>query len=233
MPIDRRQITLPDPSGLLREGFSALEFARLSWRLPALLGKPRGQGRRVLVMPGFGAGDESTLVLRNYLSALGYRPRGWGMGRNGGDVPELLDRLSERVRHLADAAGAPVALIGWSLGGYLAREAARDAPASVSRVITLGSPVVGGPKYTLVGRYFESRGMSLDDIEAVVDARYDQPLQVPVTAIYSRRDGVVAWLGCIDERSADVEHLEVPTSHIGLGFAPEVYGIIADRLAVH
>jgi len=226
-----RQIALPDPSGLFRESLSGLEFARLSWQLPALLGKPRGQGRRVLVLPGFGAGDGSTLVLRNFLNALGYRSRGWGLGRNDGDVPELMETLAVRVRRLAADNGGPVALVGWSLGGYLAREAARDAPEAVSRVITLGSPVVGGPKYTLVGRLFEGRGMSLDDIEREVDARYDTPLRVPVTAIYSKQDGVVAWQACIDERSTDVEHLEVRTSHIGLGFAPEVYGIIADRLA--
>jgi len=226
-----RQIELPDGRGLLRESFSALELARLGWRWPRLLRMPRGAGQRVLVLPGFGAGDESTLVLRNYLSALGYRSRGWGLGRNDGDVLTLLEILGERVRRLADEGGAPVALVGWSLGGYLAREAARDAPDAVSRVVTLGSPVVGGPKYTLVGSLFASRGMNLDAVEALVDARYEIPLRVPVTAVYSRNDGVVAWQACIDERSENVEHLEVRTSHLGLGFAPEVYRIIAERLA--
>ena len=71
----------------------------------------------------------------------------------------------------------------------------------------------------------------MDEIERLVDERYDIPLQVPVTAIYSKADGVVAWQACIDERSPDVEHIEIFSSHIGLGFSPQAYRILASRLA--
>jgi hypothetical protein len=57
------------------------------------------------------------------------------------------------------------------------------------------------------------------------------PLRVPVTAIFSRRDGVVAWQACIDQINQSVEHVEVKSSHLGLGFDPEVYRLIAWRLA--
>lgn len=71
----------------------------------------------------------------------------------------------------------------------------------------------------------------MDEIERLVDARYETPLEVPVTAIYSKLDGVVAWEACIDNRSPNVEHHEVFSSHAGLGFSPQVYRIIAGRLS--
>jgi pimeloyl-ACP methyl ester carboxylesterase len=190
---------------------------------------PRGSGERVLVWPGFGAGNSSTAVLRGYLRYLGYQAEGWQLGSNNGDVLNQLDRLKSDL--IAANLSEPVTLVGWSLGGYLAREVARDCPELVKRVVTLGSPVVGGPKYTAVARAFAQRGESVDEIERLVDARYETPLTVPVTAIYSKADGVVAWQACIDERSPDVEHVEVFSSHIGLGFSPQALRILADRLA--
>jgi hypothetical protein len=56
-------------------------------------------------------------------------------------------------------------------------------------------------------------------------------LTTPVTAIYSRLDRVVAWEACIDNHCSNVEHIEVATTHFGLGFSPEVFRIIAERLA--
>ncbi len=225
----QRQISPPPRTALFNEAFTGLELPRLLAQAPALAAAPRGRGERVLVWPGFGAGDTSTTPLRGYLRYLGYDVRGWGLGRNDGDVLALLDSL---VALLEDASrDAPVSLVGWSLGGYLAREVARECPERVSQVITLGSPVVGGPKYTAVADAFDGRGMTLDTIEALVDARYDEPLKVPVTAIYSKFDGVVAWQACIDERSPNVEHIEVLSTHIGLGFSAPALQIIARRLA--
>ncbi|MGE0621936.1 MAG: esterase/lipase family protein [Pseudomonadales bacterium] len=220
-----RTLSAPPPGALLNESLTALELPRLLLQAPRLVRATRGTGQRVLVLPGYGADDSSTALIRGYLRFLGYRPAGWGLGRNDADVLALLERLRSRVAALAEE--GPIRLVGWSLGGYLAREVARDCPEAVGRVVTLGSPVVGGPKYTSVARLFAG----LDDIEALVDARYATPLTVPVTAVYSRLDGVVSWQACIDDRSPNVEHVEVSTTHIGLGFSPEVLRIIADRCA--
>jgi pimeloyl-ACP methyl ester carboxylesterase len=185
----------------------------------------------VLVLPGFGTGDSPTAVLRAYLRYLGHRPLGWGLGRNTGDVPALLARVLERLDRVSAEARRPVALIGWSLGGVLAREAARERPAAARLVITLGSPVVGGPKYTAVAGFYRRQGFDLDAVEAQVEARNQQPLEIPVTAIYSRSDAVVAWRACIDRHTPRVDHVEVETAHLGLGFSPRVYQIIAERMA--
>ncbi len=224
-------IEAPTATGLLSEAWGLLELPKLLLQFPTLARQPRGSGRRVLVLPGYGAGDASTALLRAYVRFLGYQPRGWGLGRNCGAVPDLLPPVVERLQALAREEGRPIGLIGWSLGGYLAREAARELPRATNQVITLGSPVVGGPKYTAVAGAYRRRGFDLDAIEAEVAARNLRPLETPVTAVYSRRDGVVAWRACIDRFSLNVEHVEVETTHLGLGFSPEVFRIIAERLA--
>ena len=138
----------PPRHALAREFMTFLEPMRLALRIRRLSAGPRGDGTPVLVIPGFGASDRSTWVLRKYLRSLGYVASGWQLGRNHGRVGELLPQVTRRVESIAARQGGRVHLVGWSLGGYLAREAAREIPEFVSRVITLGSPVVGGPKYT-------------------------------------------------------------------------------------
>jgi hypothetical protein len=71
----------------------------------------------------------------------------------------------------------------------------------------------------------------IDEIEQAVEERKRVPLEVPVTAIYSRRDGVVCWQACIDDEGNElIEHVEVGSTHLGLGFSPDVYRIVAGRL---
>lgn len=221
----------PPRSGLLREARGIIELPRLLFRLYALAQQPRGRGEPVLVLPGYGAGDASTALLQTYLRFLGYRVRGLGRTSNRGAVPELLTRVFKRLISLSRKNQEKVRIIGWSLGGYLAREAARERPDLVHQVITLGTPVIGGPKYTVVAHVFRRRGIDMDAIEAEIELRNQISLTTPVTAIYSRVDAVVAWKACIDHHTSSVEHVEVKSTHVGLGFSPEVYKIIAQRLA--
>ena len=223
----------PHPTGIIREMRVLLELPRLLFRFPALARQPRGCGQPVLVLPGYGAGDFSTALLQGYLRFLGYRVRGWGRGRTNGEVQNLMPRVLKRLMSLARKSGQEVTLVGWSLGGYLAREAARERPDLVQRVITLGTPVIGGPKYTVVARHFHRRGIDMDAMEAEIELRNQILLRTPVTAIYSRADAVVAWKACIDRNGLNVEHVEVRTTHLGFGFSAEVYKIIAQRLAAH
>lgn len=231
VPVPEAPLVAPRRRGLVNELFGFLELPRLLLRAPELASAPRGRGGKVLVLPGYGTGDASTLVIRSFLRSLGHDAVGWGLGRNGGDVPALLPRVVARLEQLAAESGQPVSLVGWSLGGVLAREAAREAPGRARAIVTLGSPVVGGPKYTAVAEAYRRRGVDLDAIEAEVDERYGVPLETTVTAVFSRNDGVVAWNACIDRRSPRVEHVEVEATHLGLGFSADVLRIIAERLA--
>ena len=225
------QLKAPNIAAIAGEGLSPLEFTRLAVALPSLARQAKGSGEPVMVLPGYGASDVSTAPLRRYLTWLGYEVQGWGLGRNAGKVAELLPDVVEQVRTMSQRHKSEVHLIGWSLGGVFARETARDHPGYVSQVVTMGSPLVGGPKYTTMGRLFEKRGANLDAIEATIAARESTPIAVPMTSIYSKSDGIVGWRASIDSHSPQVEHIEVYTTHLGLGISPDVYKIIARKLA--
>jgi pimeloyl-ACP methyl ester carboxylesterase len=225
-------LQIPASSGVIREARSLIELPRLLLRFPALARQPRGNGEPVLILPPHGTGDTSTIVLKGYLRLLGYRARGWGLGRNRGRVAELLPRVLKRLSSFSRRSQQKVSLIGWSFGGYLAREVARERPDLVRQVITLGTPVVGGPKYTILAESYRRRGMDIEAIAAEVEWRNGEALlETPVTAIYSRADAVVAWQACIDRETPNVVHVEVKTTHLGFGFSADVYKIIAQSLA--
>lgn len=209
-----------------------VEPALMMANLCRLRGHRPTTARTVIVLPGFATGDGSTLPLRTYLVSRGHHVTGWGLSINRGDVVSSVEAIRARCERRAERAGAPVALVGWSLGGIIAREVARQRPDLVDRVITLGSPVVGGPKYTAVAARLEAMGIDLDLIEAEIRSRAVLPPEVAVTAIYSRYDGVVAWRACIDPVNDHVEHIEVATTHLGLGINHEVWRITAARLAL-
>lgn len=212
--------------GELGSGLAAL---RLVAAAPRLLRVPRGVGHTVVDIPGWMAPEISGAPLRSYLRGLGHDARGWGFGTNTGDPHRDVRRLTRRVLELTLHHGSPVTLVGWSLGGVLAREVARREPQAVRRVITYGTPVVGGARFTAVARAY---GAGDHDPAEDLTTRLDtaSPIQVPLTAVFSRRDGVVAWQACIDRFSPQVEHLEVSSTHIGMGFDPDVWELVARRL---
>lgn len=244
---------------LLLEARAALDLAKMVVPLVGVHVQRRTARRAspIIVVPGLGSDDRYTRPLRHYLNRLGFRAEGWGLGKNlaGIDIPHelgdvspswqlssranyrgegsvslLCDRLVERVSRRHDELGEQITLIGWSLGGYLSREAARDLPDVVDRVITMGSPTVGGPKYTAVAGFFRRRGMDLDWIEDAIEKRETRPIRQPITAIYSKSDAIVSWPATIDHFSERVQHIEVEAPHLGMGFNPTIWAHIVKAL---
>ena len=216
---------------LVGEGLSGIEMARLLASSPSLARQARGDGDPVLVLPGLGTSNLSTGALRAYLSWLGYSVQGWQQGRNEGDVATLLPMVREEVRDMYQRHGNSVHIVGWSLGGVLAREVAREDPDHVRQVITMGSPLAGGPKYTSFARLYEARGADLEALEQVIAERESRPIRVPVTSIYSRRDGIVAWQASIDRHTPEADNVEVRTTHLGFGISPDVFKLLAAKLS--
>jgi pimeloyl-ACP methyl ester carboxylesterase len=211
--------------------------ARAPWELASLLAAspwlrrlPRGDTHPVMVFPGLGANDISTLPMRNLLAELGHVAHPWQQGFNFGPRPGVIDQCEADVRALYQRYHRRVSLIGWSLGGLYAREVAKRVPDQVRSVVTLGTPFTGHPRATNAWRFFEfvSGQPSVD--EAQLDA-LRQPPPVPCTSIYSRTDGVVAWRCSVNEPGPLAENIEVPASHLGLGLNPLAVFAIADRLA--
>ena len=253
----------PSPFALLREGRVALDLAGIVLPLLNAKPVQSSRPRDIMVLPGFASSDVATWPLRRYLSSLGHRVEGWKLGRNragadikhgAADIPAawdfrlkpgvpyrgeasvvmLCDRVLTQVRERSQRVGKPITLIGWSLGGYIAREVARqlenEAPDCVELVITLGSPVIGGPKYTAAAPFFRLRGQDLEWIEQEIARRNSKPLQTPITAIISTTDGIVAPAAARDVNSANLTVIEVDAAHFGLGVNAAVWGLVVEAL---
>ncbi len=222
----------PPPSRLLLalESRAVFEWASLALAWPWLKRAPKGDGHPVLVLPGLVAGDASTWPLRKYLEELGYVPYPWQLGVNFGPRGETLPKLLARVRRIERKHGRKVSLIGWSLGGAMARGLGANLPDSVRNVITLGSPVQPHPRATNAWKVFEAvSGWRTDDPELHQLAQ-QQP-QMPNTSIFSKADGIVSWKVSVAAEAPLSENIEIAASHLGMGVNPMVLWAIADRLA--
>ncbi len=224
-------VAAPGPWRLLLEARAPWEFAALIAASPWLATLPRGDGHPVLVLPGLGASDTSTLPLRQFLQQRGYTAYTWQQGFNFGPRHGVLDAVRARARHIAERHGSRLSLVGWSLGGIYAREIAKEQPDIARCVVTLGSPFAGPPQATNAWRFYELvSGQSVKADEALL-AQIRTPPGCPTTSIYSRSDGVVAWPCSLNEPAPHTENIEVQASHLGLGLNPLALYAVADRLA--
>jgi pimeloyl-ACP methyl ester carboxylesterase len=202
---------------LLAEGRALWEAGATIALWPLLQLAPRGDGHAVMVLPGLGASDGSTELLRGFLETRGYAVHGWGHGTNCGPRPGVEDGLLALLRRLHERSGK-VSLVGWSLGGVFARMLAAKSPEAVRSVVTLGSPFDGSPRATPhdAGR-----------------RRWARPTPaVPTTSIFSRSDGIVSGRSSVEEETPSSENIEVEASHFGLGVHPAVFYAVADRLSM-
>jgi len=226
-----RKIEPPSAALLAFEPRGLLSIPALFAAAPFLAAAPRGPRHAVIVVPGLGAGDKSTVAIRRFLTYLGYDVHGWKRGRNVRPPGADLTAVADQILALHAATGNAVSLVGWSRGGIIAREAARQVPHAVRMVITLGSPFAA-PSASNVGFIWRrATGTSFPAQTAEQLRRLAEPLPVPSTSIYTRSDGVVAWQACREKEGPGRENVEVRTTHIGLGFHPAALWVIADRLA--
>ncbi len=196
------------------------QFGRLRERGPA-------DGPRLMVVPGFLANDRTTLGLQRALANAGYRVAGWGLGLNSGVKADTLDRLAGRIE--AFGGGRPVILVGWSLGGIYAREAAKKRPELVAKVITLGSPFSGDPRANNVWKLYEwiaGHPVDAPPIEADLAAKPG----VPTLAIWSPRDGIVSIASARGEQHESDRQIELACSHMGFAVSGRAYPVIVEAI---
>ena len=222
--------TAPGVGLMMLEARAPLEWAATLAAAPLLARLPVGDGHPVLVFPGLGAGDLSTLPLRRFLRERGYTVYAWKQGLNLGPRRGVLDACRARLTELARRHREPVSLVGWSLGGLYARELAKEQPQHARCVVTLGTPFAGPPRATNAWRLYEwVSGQSVRD-EGLVDM-LRRPPACPTTSIYSRTDGIVAWQCSLNDDAPNTENIEVRASHLGMGLNPLALYALADRLA--
>jgi len=199
-------------------------------------GVPQGDGRPVLLVPGFLAGDWTLRVLQNWLTRLGYTSYLSGIILNVQHSERILADLRRKVAAIASESGSRVSLVGHSRGGLLAKVLAQRRPQIVEQVITLGSPLADWTDLAPVthhavgivrtanefayGRRFNLEGRFTYDLKL--------PPAVPTTSIYTPDDDVVNFRSCL---RPDIPAIPVWGSHNGLVVNPEVYRLLGRLLA--
>ena len=197
----------------------------------------------VMLIPGFMAGDMTLAPLANFCRWLGHRALYAGILSNSECPRETMRKLNARLALAHEKFEQPMTVIGQSLGGVYAREIAREHPEMVERAITLGSPIrmprlhaniaVQAVARSIAAIRGRADGCLSESCECGLMLSDESPADVPTTHVYSRTDGVVHWESCVDSSGAPtVENVEVMGSHVGMGLNPDVYRVIADRLAM-
>jgi triacylglycerol lipase len=230
----------------LRETRWTLELSRLLAD-PVFHGRgvPRGDGRPVILMPGFGGGDYTLLVLAAWLRRIGYEPHTAGFVTNTGCSDRGADRVERRIDQLHLRHGRRVALIGHSRGGHYVRALSHRRPELVSHGISIGAGLrlMLATSYPTQRAAAAARGVTLRSGRARsrlcltdgCDCRFGSDFagsfpadRVRLTSIYSKGDGVVRWQAAVVPYATCVE---VTGSHVGLIFNRKTYRAIAIALA--
>jgi len=208
------------------------------------VGVPPGDGRPVLLIPGFTAGDWSLGTMARWLGRVGYRPYLSGIDLNVGCPQRTMEVVGWRVEKIARQSGQRVTIIGHSLGGVLGRAIAAANPANVREVVALGSPIRDGwtgvhdqvrPALQAIQSFWqtfsdepESCGTAECSCAFVAAVLAPTPGRSRFSAIYTRRDEIVQWRSCVDDAGSNYE---VSGLHASLIVNREVYRILGSILA--
>jgi pimeloyl-ACP methyl ester carboxylesterase len=96
----------------------------------------------VVVVPGYGGNPASVATLVSTLAAAGHRVTTVSLPGDGtGNIEAMVPALAQSVQQLT-ATGVPVDVVGYSMGGLVARAWARQAggASQARRIVTVGTP---------------------------------------------------------------------------------------------
>ena len=221
------------------------EHALLHGPGAASAGLPSGAGRPVLVIPGFGFGDPSTLPLQWALHTGGYHVVRSGIRVNVRCSDRTVDELARVAqRTVAGDDDRRLLVVGHSRGGMLARGLAARHPELVERVISLGAPLnhefafyeipaplVGALRVThsLDPVLRERKCVTPDCTCPYMEAtKRPLPADVDLVSLYTKSDGIVDWRACVVPGATNIE---VTGSHLGMGLKPATTRIVLEQLA--
>lgn len=190
---------------------------------------PSANPRSVMLLPGFGAHPIRMRYMARQLEKAGHRVKRWGMGYNLGATAERFGKVEERLIDLYDRRGEKLVLVGWSLGGVIARELAKHHPDKVAKVITMGSPFSGSPRANNGWRAYQAiAGHRVDEPEFEADPAAKPPVET--VALWSPLDGVVrprCACGRAGERDRAVA---VRCSHMGFVYSKDAIDAVLGEL---
>lgn len=224
----RSESDAPSLSLLLGEARVLGDWARGARENGRIARTHDGAGHKVVILPGFMVAEARMELLRHTLNCAGYEAYGWGLGRNLGVTADMIARFDARLDEIEG--DGPVTLVGWSLGGLIAREYAKYAPHRVARVITMGSPFSGSPRANNAWRLYEWVTKHAVDAPPI-EARLAEKPPVPTYALWSRRDGIVAPASARGLPGEADHSIEVDCSHLAFACAPEAITAVLDVLS--
>lgn len=236
---------------------SFLSEARAAGELAQLLadplfygrGIPRGGKRHVLVLPGLFASDVYLEPLHTWLRRIGYRPIRSTLSLNVGCPQRLREQIDENIQRYTETRPGPIALIGHSRGGILARAIAGQLQDDASHLILLGSPVaalIQSPSWSSMKKRPPANASvkrASDRARELLDPDCDVPdcgcpfpvdlarplsVHTRVLSVYSADDPIVPAWAC---PYPGAENVEVTGTHSGLVYNHAVLEAIAATLA--
>lgn len=198
----------------------------------------------VILVPGFMAGDGTLALLAHRLRGEGLRTYRSHIRANIGCTRNAAALLESRIEAIALKRGARVQIVGHSLGGLLGRGLAVRRPDLVSGVVTMGSPMLAPGAHHLsltvlvemLNRLSRAGvpGLMAEDCvagecAATSFAEAREPLSdgVRLTAVWSKRDGIVDPRSCVDPEGTSVE---VRASHLGMAVDPATHDAVLAAL---
>jgi pimeloyl-ACP methyl ester carboxylesterase len=221
-----------DPDDVAPSGW--LRAREIAWHIPRLLSGlgplgPRGpeDGPPALVIPGFLAGDRTTMELRRALARAGWRAHPWLLGINRGAKADTMDLLAKRLNQLRDP--RKVLLVGWSLGGMFARQLAHRQPDKIRAVVMLGSPFSGNLRTNTNVRELYERVAGHDVDHPPFERIIGKP-PVPTIAFWSRRDGIVAPSAARGRAGEVDKAVEVDAHHMGFAVSRPVLSRVVTEI---
>lgn len=185
--------------------------------------------KTVMILPGFATHPIRMRYLARQLERAGHRTKRWGLGLNLGPNEETLDHLERRLLDVRRRYNQPVVLLGWSLGGIFARELAKRQPATVGKVITMGSPFSGSPRANNVWRIYQFvTGHSVD--APPIEANLSEKPPVETVAMWSPRDGIIDPRSACGRPNERDRAVALRCTHMGFSYDPEVVEAVLQEL---
>ena len=212
---------------MLREFLWPLEPVRRMVRPPLDIARAT-HPKTVMLLPGFGAHPIRMRWMARKLEAAGHTTKKWGLGYNLGATEARFRMVEKRLVDLHRRTGEQIHLVGWSLGGVMARELAKTHPDKVAKVVTMGSPFSGSPRANNGWRAYQAiAGHRVDEPE--IDTVVHEKPPVETVAFWSPKDGIVhprAACGKPGERDRTVA---LRCSHMGFVLTHEaVEAVLAE-----
>ncbi|MCH8821202.1 hypothetical protein IID23_01605 [Patescibacteria group bacterium] len=206
---------------------------------------PRGNREPMMCIQGLGRPWWDMEPMNNWLAWNGYSPIQPDLVLNVECPERTTRRLAQTVCRVVEQSETPLCLLGHSLGGLLAKAIEASVPEGyVSGVFLLGSPL----KQIRIHRLMDiaARGLGFAnnillgtergcfrgrcDCQFMSDVRSSLRDKVLYVSLFTKRDQIAEWNGCLLDEGPNRKNIEVRGTHLLLPSNPQVLLHIANLL---